>query len=148
MSSKSKNMLRVVVGIYLIYLGASMIKDVFAQRPDYASLLILAGAVFVLVGAFFAYKSFRAYLADQKAEREEDARIAMEAERAAKEEEQVKNSQSDLINPEESSKNPEEDQAETAEKGTIVVDGIAEAGKKSECEHADGESEAAASKKE
>ncbi|MEG0793303.1 MAG: hypothetical protein RR399_05730 [Lachnospiraceae bacterium] len=50
MNEKTRNMIQVLAGGYLIYLGGSLCKNVLESRPNNYILYILAGVFFVIVG--------------------------------------------------------------------------------------------------
>lgn len=55
--SKSRVFFRAIVGGYLAYLGAGLIRDSFTSRPDYYVLYIGFGVIFVLIGFWWFVKA-------------------------------------------------------------------------------------------
>ncbi len=66
--NNNKKILMAMVGAYLIYTGGSLIVDVTKGNPENAMLFILAGAAFVIVGAFTVFYNMKEYIAAVKAD--------------------------------------------------------------------------------
>ncbi|MCP1101227.1 TRAP-type C4-dicarboxylate transport system permease small subunit [Aequitasia blattaphilus] len=49
---KGNSILRIVVGVYLIYLGYQLVRDVLAGEPGAKIGFALAGGAFILLGLF------------------------------------------------------------------------------------------------
>lgn len=71
MTDKGRAVLRIVVGIYLVYLGGSLIKSAVEGQPNNMVLFILAGTAFVIIGGVFAFFAGKQYMEISKAERAE-----------------------------------------------------------------------------
>lgn len=54
MSNKSRDMLKIVVGLYLIWLGFDLGKSALTNRPDNYLMFVLCGAAFIIVGGAIA----------------------------------------------------------------------------------------------
>ncbi|MEF9942084.1 MAG: hypothetical protein RR920_06695 [Lachnospiraceae bacterium] len=59
MSDKSRDMLRIIVGGYLCYLGGSLFLNAWQEKPDNYVLFLLAGIFFIAVGVAVAIKSLK-----------------------------------------------------------------------------------------
>ena len=70
-SDKARNTLRIVVGLYLLYLGGSLVVDVYKAKPENMVLLIMIGIAFAIIGGIVAGFAVKGYIAASKAEREE-----------------------------------------------------------------------------
>ncbi|MDD2981601.1 MAG: hypothetical protein PHN80_16755, partial [Hespellia sp.] len=72
-SDKARNTLRIVVGLYILYLGGSLAVDVYKAKPSNMILLIAIGIAFVVIGGCIAGFAVKGYIAASMAEREEAA---------------------------------------------------------------------------
>lgn len=57
MSDRARMYLYIIAGGYLAYTGFGLVKSVMEERPDNSVLYMAIGAVFMVIGAFFAVKS-------------------------------------------------------------------------------------------
>ena len=51
MNKKGGNVIRIVLGVYLIYLGVSIFIEVVQKNPANSGFMGAAGGIFVIVGA-------------------------------------------------------------------------------------------------
>ena len=58
MNKKGGNVIRIVLGVYLIYLGVSIFIEVVQKNPANSGFMGVAGGIFVIVGAVYAKKVF------------------------------------------------------------------------------------------
>lgn len=57
MNDRTRLYLYIIAGGYLAYTGYGLIKNVMEERPDHSFLYMAIGAVFIVIGGFFAVKS-------------------------------------------------------------------------------------------
>lgn len=66
MDKKSRNIFMAFAGGYLVYTGYSLVVDVMSREPENKTLFMIAGAVFVIIGAFTVIMNLKAYFKDFK----------------------------------------------------------------------------------
>lgn len=59
MNERSRFILRVVAGLYLVYLGVKMIQGLMVDKPENMMLMLSVAVVFVIVGVLFVISSAR-----------------------------------------------------------------------------------------
>lgn len=59
MNEKSKQMIHLIAGVYLIYLGVNLVTGVVEERPGNMVFMIVAGVLFVVIGAAFSVLSIK-----------------------------------------------------------------------------------------
>ncbi|MGO5053531.1 hypothetical protein ACTQ6A_13675 [Lachnospiraceae bacterium LCP25S3_G4] len=62
MNDKSRNILRLIVGGYLIYLGGSLFMDVLKEKPNNYVLFLIAGVFFIAVGGIIIFLNLKSAL--------------------------------------------------------------------------------------
>ena len=70
MQGKTRRTLMILVGAYLIYNGVKLIMDVMQGNPNYKTVLIIFGVIFIVFGAATVILNIRELLKDMKAEKE------------------------------------------------------------------------------
>ena len=70
MQGKTRRTLMILVGAYLIYNGVKLIMDVMQGNPNYKTVLIIFGVIFIVSGAATVILNIRELLKDMKAEKE------------------------------------------------------------------------------
>lgn len=71
MTDKSRKLLMAVVGAYLVYLGVSLIHSVLNSDPKNATVFIICGAIFTILGAAVVFFNGRDFIRASKMEMEE-----------------------------------------------------------------------------
>lgn len=67
MSQKSWYVLRVVAGLYLVYLGISIIRGLLSERPEDMLFKAVIGVIFIVVGALYViFSAKRAWKINQE----------------------------------------------------------------------------------
>lgn len=84
-NDKSRAMIMALAGVYLIYLGVTLIQDVIGGQAENMILLIVAAVLFIAVGVFVIISKARMIMRIQV----EEAKEAQEAEEQESEEVEV-----------------------------------------------------------
>ncbi|MGN0404242.1 MAG: hypothetical protein ACI4F1_03375 [Bariatricus sp.] len=79
MQGKTRRTLMALVGAYLIYNGVKLIMDVMQGSPNYKTLLIVFGVIFIVFGGATLILNIRELLKEMKAEKEESGDMESEA---------------------------------------------------------------------
>ena len=66
MNKKGGNVIRIVLGVYLIYLGVSIFIEVVQKNPANSGFMGAAGGIFVIVGAVYAFFAAKKVFAEMK----------------------------------------------------------------------------------
>lgn len=69
MNKKGGNVIRIVLGVYLIYLGVSIFIEVVQKNPANSGFMGAAGGIFVIVGAVYAFLAAKKVFAEMKKEK-------------------------------------------------------------------------------
>lgn len=69
MNKKGGNVIRIVLGVYLIYLGVSIFIEVVQKNPANSGFMGAAGGIFVIVGAAYAFLAAKKVFAEMKKEK-------------------------------------------------------------------------------
>ena len=69
MSKKGGNVIRIVLGVYLIYLGVNIFIEVVQKNPANSGFMGVAGGIFVIVGAVYAFLAAKKVFAEMKKEK-------------------------------------------------------------------------------
>lgn len=69
MSKKGGNVIRIVLGVYLIYLGVNIFIEVVQKNPANSGFMGAAGGIFVIVGAVYAFLAAKKVFAEMKKEK-------------------------------------------------------------------------------
>ncbi|MGC4017941.1 MAG: hypothetical protein QM793_01000 [Muricomes sp.] len=74
MNDKGRSVLRIVAGLYLAYLGITMIRGVLEDRPENMVFIIVIAAIFAILGTFFVIWAAKGMLdnRDQEPPQEQD----------------------------------------------------------------------------
>ncbi|MBU3875509.1 hypothetical protein HGO97_006755 [Faecalicatena sp. AGMB00832] len=72
MNKKSWYVLRIVVGLYLTYLGIKLITGVMAERPGNMVFVLFMAGIFIVIGVLYAVSAIKKVLALKNEESEED----------------------------------------------------------------------------
>ncbi len=89
--NKSKSTIMLLAGVYLIYLGGTLVRDVLADKPENMILFVVLGSVFVLVGAYTIFSNGKLIKELQQQE-------MLEAQEAQDEEEENDEVQEEVVN--------------------------------------------------
>ncbi|MBQ0058896.1 MAG: hypothetical protein KBS83_02885 [Lachnospiraceae bacterium] len=82
---KSRSMLYIIAGGYLVYIGYGLVKDTLAD-PNASRAFVAGGVLFGIIGIFFVFnalKGFMARPADSEEEADAEAQAETETEEAA-----------------------------------------------------------------
>lgn len=72
MNKKSWYVLRIVVGLYLTYLGIKLITGVMAERPGNMVFVLFMAGIFIVIGILYAISAIKKVLALKNEESEEN----------------------------------------------------------------------------
>nr|WP_288861975.1 hypothetical protein [uncultured Faecalicatena sp.] len=72
MNKKSWYVLRIVVGLYLTYLGIKLITGVMVERPGNMVFVLFMAGIFIVIGVLYAVSAIKKVLALKNEEAEED----------------------------------------------------------------------------
>ena len=92
MSEKSGLALRIVAGLYLIYLGVKIILQVYQEQPGNLAFMVAVSILFILVGAGYALSCIKKIWKFSKGNRNEgpDGLRMIDAEERKREEDSKK----------------------------------------------------------
>lgn len=57
MTNKSRDMLKIIVGAYLVWMGIDLFRSALTNRPEKYVMFLLFGAAFVIIGGLIAFTS-------------------------------------------------------------------------------------------
>ena len=92
MNKKGGNVIRIVLGVYLIYLGVSIFIEVVQKNPANSGFMGAAGGIFVIVGAVYAFLAAKKVFAEMKKEKNAKEELSVsEPDRNEREESEKEN---------------------------------------------------------
>ena len=92
MNKKGGNVIRIVLGVYLIYLGVSIFIEVVQKNPANSGFMGAAGGIFVIVGAVYAFFAAKKVFAEMKKEKNAKEELSVsEPDRNEREESEKEN---------------------------------------------------------
>lgn len=71
MNKKTNYILRLVLGMYLTFIGVNLVRETLASHPSDLAFKIFMGVIFIIIGAGYAIWIIKRMLASKKAEQEE-----------------------------------------------------------------------------
>ena len=77
MNKKGGNVIRIVLGVYLIYLGVSIFIEVVQKNPANSGFMGAAGGIFVIVGAVYAFLAAKKVFAEMKKEKNVEEELSV-----------------------------------------------------------------------
>lgn len=77
MNKKGGNVIRIVLGVYLIYLGVSIFIEVVQKNPANSGFMGVAGGIFVIVGAVYAFLAAKKVFAEMKKEKNVEEELSV-----------------------------------------------------------------------
>ena len=77
MNKKGGNVIRIVLGVYLIYLGVNIFIEVVQKNPANSGFMGVAGGIFVIVGAVYAFLAAKKVFAEMKKEKNVEEELSV-----------------------------------------------------------------------
>ena len=77
MNKKGGNVIRIVLGVYLIYLGVSIFIEVVQKNPANSGFMGAACGIFVIVGAVYAFLAAKKVFAEMKKEKNVEEELSV-----------------------------------------------------------------------
>lgn len=77
MNKKGGNVIRIVLGVYLIYLGVNIFIEVVQKNPANSGFMGVAGGIFVIVGAVYAFLAAKKMFAEMKKEKNVEEELSV-----------------------------------------------------------------------
>ena len=74
MNKKTNYILRLVLGMYLTFIGINLVRETIVSRPSDLAFKIFMGVIFIIIGVGYAIWIIKRMLASKKAELEEQKR--------------------------------------------------------------------------
>ena len=77
MNKKGGNVIIIVLGLYLIYIGVSIFIEVVQKNPANSGFMGVAGGIFVIVGAVYAFLAAKKVFAEMKKEKNVEEELSV-----------------------------------------------------------------------